>query len=79
MNLVQRVEKLESTRTRGDGAAMRWAIEAVNCRFREMSDDELNALIAEGEKEPCDPEIKAEPREMDNDKLCILILEGERA
>jgi hypothetical protein len=46
---------------------------------RKMSDAELNALIAEGEKESGDPGIEAQLREMDDDKLCILILEGERA
>jgi hypothetical protein len=78
VNLVQRVERLESTRIRGGGGATRLAMEAVNRRFEAMSDAELNALIAEGGKESGDPGIEAQLREMADDKLCILILEGER-
>jgi hypothetical protein len=79
MNLHGRIERLELSRKKGRDAATLMAIEAMKREIREMSDEELEAAIVDGEKEPCDPELAARMAEMTDDELCLLILESEQA
>ncbi len=77
MSLLRRIEKLESMRGKCHDAALQAAIKAMEHQFTEMTDEELDALIAEGEKEPGDPELDARLARMDDEELCRLILTGE--
>ena len=79
MNLLRRIERLESTRGKGIDAAARIMAAEMKRYFASLTDEELDAMIAEGEGEPCDPEEQARLAKMTDEELCWLILEEERA
>lgn len=79
MNLLQRIEKLESARGIGIDAAARIMAEEMRRYLATLTDEELNAVIAKGEKEPCDPEQAKRLQRMTDEELCRLIIEGDHA
>ncbi len=79
MSLLQRIEKLETAQKSGADAATHLEIDALNGKFAVMSNEELDALIAEGEAIECDPDDVERLSRLGNYELCRLILEGERA
>lgn len=79
MSLLRRIERLESARGKGIDAAARIMAAEMKRYFAALTDEELDTMIAEGEKEPSDPEERARFAEMTDEELCRLILEGERA
>lgn len=78
MILRRRIENLESAWNSRDGFAYCREIESIKRRFAAMSDEELDAMIAEAETLPSDPELEARLAQMSDDELCRLILDSER-